>query len=61
MKCRHFSSELTHTFLDLTEGNDLEYILILLWNIAPEVREQHKILLDNRTKFATVIPDLKII
>lgn len=43
------------------ERNDLEYILILPWNIAPEIIEQHKGLLDYGTKFVTVVPDLKII
>lgn len=43
------------------ERNDLDYILILPWNIAPEIIEQHKGLLDYGTKFVTVVPDLKII
>ncbi len=41
--------------------DDLNYILILPWNIAPEVIEQNKGLLDYGTKFVTVVPDLKII
>jgi hypothetical protein len=42
-------------------GGDLDYILILPWNIAPEVREQNKGVLDFGTKFVIVVPDLKII
>jgi len=41
-------------------GGDLDYVLILPWNIAPEVREQNKDLLDFGTKFVTVVPSLKI-
>ena len=41
--------------------DDLNYILILPWNIAPEVIEQNKGLLDYGTKFVKIVPDLKII
>lgn len=41
-------------------GCDLDYILILPWNIAPEVREQNKDLLVFGAKFVTVVPSLKI-
>lgn len=41
-------------------GGGLDYILILPWNIAPEVREQNKDLLNYGVKFVTLVPELKI-
>lgn len=41
-------------------GGSLDYILILPWNIAPEVREQNKDLLNYGVKFVTLVPELKI-
>jgi SAM-dependent methyltransferase len=42
------------------ERSDLDYVFILPWNIAPEVREQNKALLVYGTKFVTAVPELKI-
>lgn len=46
---------------DVLEGGDLDYVLILPWNIATEVKEQNKDLLDYGTKFITAVPELKSI
>lgn len=42
------------------KGDHLDYVLILPWNIAPEVKEQNKDLLNYGVKFITVVPELKI-
>ena len=40
--------------------NSLDYVLILPWNIAPEVKQQNENLLAYGTKFITAVPELKI-
>jgi SAM-dependent methyltransferase len=47
--------------LSALDKNYLDYLLILPWNIASEVREQNKYLYINGTEFVTVVPELKII
>jgi SAM-dependent methyltransferase len=42
----------------LNEKSD--YVLILPWNIAPEVRKQNALMANNGTHFVTAIPQLKI-
>jgi hypothetical protein len=42
------------------EKSNLDYVLILPWNIASEIREQNKDLLSPRIKFVTLVPNLKI-
>lgn len=38
-----------------------DYVLILPWNIAPEVREQNKALAVQGTKFVTAVPQLEVL
>ena len=40
--------------------NKLDYIVILPWNIAPEVKEQNAALVTQGVKFVTAVPELKI-
>lgn len=42
------------------ESNRPDYLVILPWNIAAEVREQNSKLIDLGTEFVTVVPELKI-
>jgi hypothetical protein len=47
--------------LSALDKNHLDYLLILPWNIASEIREQNKYLHINGTQFVTMVPELKII
>ncbi|MGB6007073.1 class I SAM-dependent methyltransferase, partial [Castellaniella sp.] len=38
-----------------------DYVLILPWNIAPEVREQNRALADQGTQFVTAVPQLEVL
>lgn len=42
------------------ESNRPDYLVILPWNIAAEVREQNSRLIDLGTKFVTAVPELEI-
>jgi hypothetical protein len=37
----------------------IDYILILPWNIAEEVKNQNSSLLENGTKFIVAVPEIK--
>jgi SAM-dependent methyltransferase len=42
------------------ENFDLDYLLILPWNIAGEIKEQTRALLRRDTRFVTSVPELRI-
>jgi hypothetical protein len=42
------------------ESDRPDYLVILPWNIAAEVREQNSRLLDLGTKFVTAVPGLEV-
>lgn len=44
----------------LLEDHDIEYLLILPWNISEEVMKQNAFLVERGVKFVTAIPDLRI-
>lgn len=46
---------------DKLESADIDYLLILPWNIAPEIKRQNEYLAGKNVKFVTAIPELKII
>jgi hypothetical protein len=37
-----------------------DYVLILPWNIAPEIRQQNAHLTATGTRFVTAVPELRI-
>ena len=39
----------------------LDYLLILPWNIAKEIKKQNEVLIKKGTKFVTVVPELRIV
>ena len=41
--------------------NDLDYILILPWNIADEVRDQNVVLMERGIRFVTAVPELNVL
>ncbi|MEI6756135.1 MAG: class I SAM-dependent methyltransferase, partial [bacterium] len=41
--------------------NDLDYILILPWNIADEVRDQNVVLIERGIRFVTAVPELNVL